>query len=136
MHDDITLPSLELLNEHTNFLKMYDTLNLITDYTKKEDVTKKNSVVAVLNKNKQEFLYTLLHKHNIQYEGEGLLTYIEYFYSPVDDLYTLEFTSVNDNEETLQDQTPVLHSQIINFLFDAVMNGVVTKIEEKYIYDH
>ena len=125
-YDNFIMPSKHLLN-NVNWVKAYDVLDFITVYTDKNELDVNDSSKALVNPKYYEQVVQLLNKYNIKSPSliQGNINYIVFWYDDQNDKCTLYFRE-------LQMISYVDEQQWIDFLFDAMMSNVITKLTEDF----
>lgn len=126
--DLLPLPTLELLNKQKNWLKVYYILHWMSNYIDYEQPLIADTSVALLN-NDQDLLKSLLEAHQIEYDFEDTLVYIGYFYNGKD--FFISYVASN-GQLYEADHTTTKYQQLVDFLFDAMMHGLITDLAEKF----
>jgi hypothetical protein len=125
LYDGLVLPENIMIIENTNWFKIYDTLNLITEYT---DINPHEIISYNINLSKKNLFFKLLDQYDIAYsdnvENNVNLNAIIYWYSPKNDVYEIAY-EININYELIIDITEISHEQLINFLTNAMLNNII-----------
>jgi hypothetical protein len=121
-YDKLYIPNKELLATTTNWLKAYYMLEAITEYMNESSVEDKSK--ALITKD----IIPLLHKHNTEIIDEHELKQI-WFYKE-NDIYVVMFKGKINKRYYDLDEVDLTKDQLVNFLYEGLMTGAITKLEE------
>jgi len=132
IYDGLTLPNKELLDEQTNWIKAYYMLRWITDFVDPND---NELTTAIINTDNIVGLQQMILKYNLPSNEDENWIAFEYRHRKKGD-YIFDFVGKNNEDFFYYSHSIYMsYDELFNFLFDAMMNDVIVKLEETYIFN-
>lgn len=131
IHDGISLPSPDLFKNDLNWIKVCDVLYSINEHI---DGIGKDAGIAIINKNNILF-YKFLEKYSLPINGNEKWKFINFFYLKRTNDYILEFMAFDGSYYDVFEKAHLTYQNLIDFLFEAMMNNVITKLIDDDTYE-